>query len=105
MTKPEDRRVVRNALAKGLDTAAGRIADKGPAVTALLGSLGDLVARAEGRPIYCTTPWCLVPISNCSPGSAGLIGRAGDKRSKLGSVNGAGARTPKRAMPAFAEAT
>jgi hypothetical protein len=28
-------------------------------MTALAGSLGDLVARAEGRPIYCTTPWFL----------------------------------------------
>jgi hypothetical protein len=28
MTKPEDRRVVRNTLAKGLDNAAGGIADK-----------------------------------------------------------------------------
>jgi N6-adenosine-specific RNA methylase IME4 len=40
--------------------------------------------------------WCLVPISNYSPGSAGLAGRAGDKRSKLGSVNGAGAQIATR---------
>jgi hypothetical protein len=47
-----------NRRGRNCDGAGDRVSRNhpggGPAMTALSGGLGDLVARAEGRPIYCT---------------------------------------------------
>jgi hypothetical protein len=52
---------MRNLPTRCTSTDAPLTASSQPAVSALSGSLGDLIMRAEGRPIYCTAPLAVHP--------------------------------------------